>query len=107
MKHGVARYEYLLRSILLGDKKQALAILKTLNEKQVYLISEIFHNLLLIPQSQIVEKILKRNKKLIIRISNPKISAVKRLRLINKNSKLLLKVLHEVKKQLLDLIKNA
>lgn len=107
MKHGVARYDYLLRSILTGDKKQALAILTTLNEKQVYPISEIFHNLLLIPQSQIVEKRIKKNKKLTIGIANPKIPALKRIRLTSKNVKLVLQLLYEVRKQLLELIKNA
>lgn len=105
--YGVNKYTYLLRTILLGDKKQALLILKTINEKQVQLISEIFHNLVLIPQSKEVDKVLKKNKKLVFKIANAKLSTRKRVRLTSKYNKLLLKILYMVKKQLLELVNDG
>lgn len=107
MKHSISKFAYVLQTILSGDKKQALAILVTLNANQIQLISEIIYNLLQIPQSVTVSRLLKRNKKIINRIGNPKLNPLKRLRLTRKHNKLILKVLYSVKKQLLDLVKDG
>ena len=71
MSTAVKAYDYMLYNILNeNNKKQTLAILNTLDNKQVLLLTEIFFNLMRIPQSEQTLRLIKRHKVLINKLAN-------------------------------------
>lgn len=106
MTTAVKANDHLLYSVLNeNNKKQVLAILNTLDNKQVLLLTEIFFNLLRIPQSEQTLKLIKRHKVLINKLSNSKVKPSIRVKLIKRHSQIIYKIIFSVRKKLLQLLK--
>jgi len=67
------------------DRKQQVALLKTVTESQNRVLTEIFHNFLHLPLNENESKIIKRNIKLVKLLANPRKSYRVKRRLFFKN----------------------
>lgn len=106
MSSAVQIHRYLLYNLLNEDnKKQVLVILNTIDDKQTSLISEIAYNILRIPQSEHINKLVKRHKSLLTKLANNKVKSKSKVKLIRKHKKVILKLLFGIKKKLMQLLK--
>lgn len=106
MSAAVQIHSYLLYTLLNeNNKRQVLAVLETLDVNQVSLITEIFHNLVRLPQSDQVLKLMKTHKKLLNKLSSVKLKSVSKVNLVRKHKKAIYKILFLVRKKLMQLLK--
>ena len=86
MSTAVKTHQYWLYNLLNENKKkQVLGILHTLDDRQIPLITEIFYNLLKLPQTIEVAKLLKRHKRLVTKLSSGKVNPKSKIKLVRKH----------------------
>ena len=90
--------------ILNSSSKQQGALLSTITDPQVDLISEIFHNLLILPLESGQKQFIKKRIQFVKKISNNSKSYRYRRRLVIKHKKLVTKFLDFFKDELNSLI---
>jgi len=93
-----------LRLLLSEDKKQRLALLKTISKKQTEVLTEIFHNLLQLPLVGEDLKVIRRKVKLVKLLGKVVKNYKTKARLINKHKTQVLYLLLRFKEQLKSLL---
>ena len=93
-----------LKIILSGNSLQSEAVLVTASDAQVDCLSEIIMNVQRLPVKTKTKALLIQHKKILDIVSDSKIPVERRLKIIQKESSVLLQVLMSVKKKLLFLL---
>ena len=89
-----------------GDKGQQRALMQTITNNQLDAIGEIFYNLIhIVPIDKSEEKIIKRSRKILQRVSAISKSAPSRRKLLKSNRVKFLKILHQFSDRLLGVIR--
>ena len=104
MSNLLQKHKDFLTLLLTTDNLQARALLDTLTTNQVYVLSEIAYNILLMKHSKAILEKLKKHNHILKKLSNKKLTAYTKKKLLSKYRKQTLILLHLFKKQLLQLL---
>ena len=89
-----------------GDKGQQRALIQTITNSQLDAIGEIFYNLIhIVPVNKSEEKVVKRSRKILHRLSAISKSPASRRKLLKGNRVKFLRILHHFSDRLLDVIR--
>lgn len=89
-----------MKLVLQEDKTQARALLMTATPTQAHCISQVIHNILILPVSKTTKKLITKYKKLLQSIANIALNPKKRLKLIQSAAAKIVEVLWSVKLRL-------
>lgn len=88
-----------------GDKRQQKALLQTITDNQLEAIGEIFYNLIhIVPVKKSEEKLIKKSRKLLQRMSVISKSSRSRRKLLQSNRVKLISILHHFSDKLLQVL---
>ena len=104
MSNNLNEHSYFIKLLLETSKQQARALLETVTNKQVIVISEICLNLLTIPLDKETASIINRRKQILKKLSNSKLTVKIKRRLIATHYRQISHTLLHIKNQLLDLL---
>lgn len=107
MSSRLAHNKSFLTLLLEGtDKRQQRALVQTITHEQLGALGEIFYNLIhIVPMDKAEEKVVKKSRKILQRMSAISKSAVSRRKLLKSNNAQLMKILHHFSDKLIPVIR--
>ena len=93
--------------LLTGEYIQSIALLNTLNERQIVCVVEVLKAITTLRVSNKTKKLMGKSIKLVSRLLNSKSKNKEKLKLIQNNTKIIYEILHSVKNKLIPIFKSS